>query len=621
LKGARRGLRNRGFDFDVLVVGSGHAGCEAAFAAARLNMKAAMVTMDVGNVAGMPCNPAIGGPGKAQIVAEIDALGGEMALATDNTAIEMRLLNASKGPAVQSLRAQVDKRAYSAYMRRRIEASGIKLIKGMVTEVLTGAGKAYGVKLEDGSAIRARTVILCTGVYLESRIVIGPKVVESGPIGESSARGLSASLASLGFELGRFKTGTSPRILKGSIDWDQLVPERGADKPVAFSFMSVPMLRSKNVCYSAYTNENTHEVVRKNIDRAPLFDGTIEGVGPRYCPSIEDKVMRFPNRKRHQLYFEIESEESDDVYILGLSTSLPEDVQYQMIYTVPGLTKAKISRPGYAIEYDYLIPSQIHPTFEVQGISGLFTAGQINATSGYEEAAAQGLLAGVNAAMKIKEEEPLVLGRKEAYIGVLLDDLVSTVIEEPYRMLTSRAEHRLFLRHSNADMRLTPLGRRVGLVSEERWQAFSRKAEFINRGRALLEQKVTGGAIKDLLRSPERHIEDFIGVVDGLGGLPEEVLSEIEIEAKYAGFIERQNREARRLEKHLEKKLPANVNWRQLKSLSRETVDKLVRYRPPTIGRALGVGVSPSDALVILAMLRSGKLRALVQPERAPRGE
>ena len=601
-------MTKHGFDFDVLVVGSGHAGCEAAFAAARLGMDTGMVTMDVGNIAGMPCNPAIGGPGKAQIVAEIDALGGEMALAADNTAVEMRVLNASKGPAVQSLRAQIDKHAYAAYMGKKLRELGIRIIEGMVAEVLVDQGRVLGVTLGDGSRIRSRTVVLCTGVYLESRIFIGDEIIESGPMGEPNAKGLSSCLAQLGFRLGRFKTGTSPRILKQSIDWDLLVPEKGADKPVAFSFMSVPKTWNKTVCYSTYTDERAHEVIRDNIDRAPLFDGSIRGVGPRYCPSIEDKVMRFPDRKRHQLYLEIESEESDDVYILGLSTSLPEDVQYLMLSTIPGLSRAKITRPGYAIEYDFMVPSQLSITFEVQGVDGLFAAGQINGTSGYEEAAAQGLLAGVNAAMKLRGEEPLVLGRKEAYIGVLLDDLVSTVIEEPYRMLTSRAEHRLYLRHSNADMRLTPAGRRVGLVSDERWRAYCRKAELMEKGRAMLEAKVSGKAIKDWLRSPGKYIDDFFDQVPGLRGLPQEVLSEIEIEAKYAGFIERQDREARRLERYLDKRLPEGIDWRKVRSLSRETIDKLVRYRQATIAKALSVGVSPSDSMVILEMMLSGRL-------------
>ncbi len=595
-------------DFDVVVVGSGHAACEAGLACGRLGMKVAMVTLDKANIAGMPCNPSIGGPGKAQIVAEIDALGGEMGLASDNCAIEMRLLNASKGPAVQSLRAQIDKKAYCRYMKRQIETLGIKLIQGMVTEVMVEDGKACGVILEDRSEIWSRAVILCTGVYLESRIIIGEKIVESGPLGERAARGLSASLRSLGFNLRRFKTGTSPRIHKSSIAWDEITPEVGLDKPVAFSFMSVPRIWDKNVCYSTYTNEKTHEIIRNNIDRAPLFDGTIEGTGPRYCPSIEDKIMRFPNRSRHQVYFEIESEESSDVYLLGISTSLPEDVQYEMVRSLPGLKRAQITRPGYAIEYDYLVPSQILPTFEVQGVSGLFTAGQINATSGYEEAAAQGLLAGINTVMKLKGEEPLVLGRREAYIGVLVDDLVSSVIEEPYRMLTSRAEYRLLLRHSNADMRLTPAGRRVGLVSDARWNAFCGKKRLIGRGRAFLEEKVSGSAVRDLLRLPGRRIEQFFAVVDGLETLPEKVLAEIEIEAKYAGFIERQEREARRLERYLGRRLPLSIDWASVSGLSRETVDKLKKYRPSSLGRALDAGVSPSDALVILALLRGGKL-------------
>ncbi len=599
------------FDFDIVVVGGGHAGCEAALASAKLQMKTCMVTMDTSNIAGMPCNPSIGGPGKAQIVAEIDALGGGMALATDFATTEMRLLNASKGPAVQSLRAQVDKYAYSAYMNKQIQAAGIKLIKGMVQEVLVRSQKVCGVKLDDGSLINARAVILCTGVYLESRIVIGSEVIVSGPIGEASAHGLSSSLSDLGFELGRFKTGTSPRLLKNSIDWKQLELEKAIDRPVAFSFLSKPKLWTEDVCYSSYTNENTHEVIRTNIEQAPLYDGTIKGVGPRYCPAIEDKVMRFPDRKRHKLYFEIESDMSDDVYILGLSTSFPKPIQYEMLYTIPGLSQAKITRPGYAIEYDYLVPSQIHPNFEIKEISGLFTAGQINATSGYEEAAAQGLLAGINASMKIKGKEPLILGRKQAYIGVLLDDLISTVIEEPYRMLTSRAEHRLFLRHSNADMRLTPIGRRVGLVSDERWRVFMRKSRFIHIGRALLDRKVSGGIIKDLLRHPDKRITDFVKNDEQLAALPDEVLVEIETEAKYSGFIERQTREAKRLEKHSRRKLPTHIAWNNVKSLSREAIDKLVRYRPKTIGQALTIGVSPADAHVILAMLRSGKLQTI----------
>lgn len=594
--------------FDVLVVGSGHAGCEAALAARRLGMETGIVTLDAQNIAGMPCNPAIGGPGKAQIVAEIDALGGEMALAADSCAIEMRLLNASKGPAVQSLRAQIDKETYSSYMKKCIREAGIALIQGVVTQIPVSAGRVRGVRLEDGTEIEATCVILCTGVYLESRIIIGEKIVDSGPMGESNARGLSGYLASLGFEMRRFKTGTSPRIYRDSIDWDELTPEQSMDRPVRFSFMSEPRMWDKNVCYSTYTNTNTHKVIRDNIHRAPLFDGTIKGVGPRYCPSIEDKVMRFPDRNRHQVYLEIESETSTDVYILGLSTSLPEDIQYEMVHTLPGLSRAQITRPGYAIEYDYLVPSQVMPTLETQDICGLYTAGQINGTSGYEEAAAQGLVAGVNAAMSIRGDEPLILGRKDAYIGVLIDDITSTTILEPYRMLTSRAEYRLLLRHSNAPSRLTTLGRRVGLVSDARWEAYCLREDLLAKGRDLLEERVSGTPVKDLLRKPSCHIEEFFGVIDGLDRLPQEILSEIEVESRYAGFIDRQNREARRLQKYLGRRLPRDVEWSKVRGLSRETVDKLVRFRPDSIGRALDVGVSPSDAMVILAWLRGGKL-------------
>jgi len=590
--------------YDIIVVGSGHAAVEAALSAARLGFNVGMVTLNPEKVAEMPCNPAIGGPGKAQIVSEIDALGGEMALAADAATIEMRLLNASKGPSVQSLRAQVDKKIYSSYMRKRLEEAGVTLIRGMVTGLLTGRGGGAGVILCDGEKIGSRAVILCTGVYLESRIIMGREIRESGPMGERNSKGLSASVRNLGLSLGRFKTGTSPRIARDTVDWEKLKEEKGVEIPQAFSFMSVPRVWNTRACYSTYTTEKTHEIIRQNIDQAPLFNGTIQGVGPRYCPSIEDKVMRFPHRERHQIYLELESLESPSVYILGLSTSLPLQVQEEMVHSIPGLERARITRPGYAIEYDYLLPSQLKPTLEVQGIEGLFAAGQINGTSGYEEAAAQGLLAGINAAARLKDSEPIVLGRDQAYIGVLVDDLITTRIEEPYRMLTSRAEYRLLLRQSNADERLTPIGRQVGLVSLERWQRFTEKRLAMERGRELLESRVGGVPIRDLLRHPKASIRDYTAQVEGLRDLPESVLTELEIEAKYKGFIERQEREAKRIQHYEGKRIPPRFEFHAIAGLSREGRDKLSRYAPATIGQALRVGISPSDILLLLAHLK-----------------
>lgn len=592
--------------FEAIVVGSGHAAVEAALALGRLGHETAVISADPGNVAGMPCNPSIGGPGKAQIVSEIDALGGEMALATDAATTELRILNASKGPAVQSMRAQVDKQAYATHMKKALAEARVRMIEGMVRDLLAEEGRVLGVRIHDGQESLAPAVILCTGVYLDSRIVIGDLVEESGPIGEPSCCGLSDSLRLLGFRLGRFKTGTSPRIKGSTVNWNELKKEEGAREPLAFSFMSKPRTWGKDVCYSTYTTRETHMIIRRNIERAPMFDGTIEGTGPRYCPSIEDKVMRFPQRERHQIFLERESEESDQVYILGLSTSLPEDVQKELVASLPGLRKAEITMPGYAIEYDYLLPEHVRSTLEVKGFRGLFTAGQINGTSGYEEAAAQGLIAGINAAMGLRGKEQLVLGRQEAYIGVLIDDIVSTKIEEPYRMLTSRAEYRLMLRQSNADSRLTPVGRRLGLVSDDRWNLFAKKQALMRQARFFLDEKRGGERIRDLLRNPAYGLKDFMD--ENLAQMPVEVLREVEIEARYAGFIDRQAREARRLERYLGKRIPPGLDLGKI-ALSKETIDKMERHAPATIGRALEVGVSPSDALVLLAYLRKPPFR------------
>ena len=591
----------------VVVVGSGHAAVEAALASRRLGLETTIVALNVAKVSSMPCNPSIGGPGKAQIVSEIDALGGEMALATDHATTSMRLLNASKGPAVQSLRAQVDKKVYAAHMRRALGEAGVRMVQGMVRDILVGKdGRACGVRLRDGRELRGDVVVLATGVYLESRVIIGEKILDSGPIGEPASHGLSASLKGLGVVMGRFKTGTSPRIKRGSISWGELSIEEGTDRPYAFSFMSKPRVWESEVCYSTYTNEATHEVIRKNVHRSPLLNGTIEGIGPRYCPSIEDKVVRFPHRARHQIYLEIECGDSDDVYLLGLSTSLPEDVQLEMVRSLPGMARAVISVPGYAIEYDYVAPSQLRPTLELKEIPGLFTAGQINGSSGYEEAAAQGLIAGINAAMTVMGKEPVVLQRDEAYIGVLIDDITRTPIREPYRMLTGRAEYRLLLRQSNADTRLTPLGRRIGLVSDERWECFRIKEGQMETARALLRKRRGGEAVWDLLRNPRYSLADFFPEIPELRDLPSGVLSEVEIEAKYQGFIERQEREARRLARYRGKAIPPGLDVARVVGLSKEGQDKLRKHSPATLGRALEIGLSPSDAMILLAYLRGG---------------
>ncbi len=589
----------------AIIVGSGHAAVEAALAMARLGVRVRVVTMNVEKVAGMPCNPSLGGPGKAQIISEIDALGGEMALATDAAALSVRVLNSSKGPALRSLRAQVDKGSYSAYMRRALSDAGAVVTEGEVRElILSDSGRAEGVVLAAGEALPADAVILATGVYLESRIVVGRRTLESGPMGEKPSRGLSGALRALGLRMGRFKTGTSPRILNSSVRWEELRPEGGDGEPHAFSFLSKPRVWDEPVCYSTYTNAATHELIRRNAHRAPLLDGTIEGIGPRYCPSIEDKVMRFPGRLRHQIYLELEGADSQAVYLLGLSTSLPEDVQEELVRTLPGLAGAEITTPGYAIEYDYLLPSQLGASLEVRSVPGLFCAGQINGTSGYEEAAAQGLVAGVNAANSISGKPPLVLSRERAYIGVLIDDITGTPIAEPYRMLTGRAEYRLLLRQTNADERLTPVGREIGLVKDDRWESFRLKRAQIEEARGLLRRKVGAQEIKDLLRSPSMSLSEFVREVPELLKLPATVLREAEIEAKYAGFIERQAREAGRMVRYREKRIPHGLNVRALAGLSSEGRDKMTAVRLLTLGDALDAGVSPSDVMILLSYMR-----------------
>ena len=615
--------------FDIIVVGAGHAGCEASLACARLGLNTVMFTVSVDSIALMPCNPNVGGSSKGHLVRELDALGGEMGKNIDKTFIQSKMLNQSKGPAVHSLRAQADKQAYSTEMRKTLEnTENLTIRQGEVTELLVEDGHITGVKTFSGATYHAKAVVLCTGTYLKARCIYGDVSNYTGPNGLQAANYLTDSLKELGIEMFRFKTGTPARIAGNTIDYSKMEEQFGNKRVVPFSFSTDPesvQIEQKS-CWLTYTNEKTHEIIRANLDRSPLYSGMIEGTGPRYCPSIEDKVVRFADKKRHQVFIEPEGLYTNEMYIGGMSSSLPEDVQYEMYHSVPGLEHAKIVKNAYAIEYDCINPRQLYPTLEFKKIKGLFSGGQFNGSSGYEEAAAQGLIAGINAAMEVKGKEQLILDRSEAYIGVLIDDLVTKENHEPYRMMTSRAEYRLLLRQDNADLRLRKKGWEVGLIDDETYHKLQEKERMIQEEIERVEHATVGGSaevqslleslnstllksgttIAELIRRPELNYKVLAPIDKERPELPEDVCEQVEINIKYDGYIRRQMKQVEQFKKLEQKKLPEDIDYEDVGSLRIEARQKLEAYRPVSIGQASRIsGVSPADISVLLVYLES----------------
>ena len=615
--------------FDIIVVGAGHAGCEASLACARLGLNTVMFTVSVDSIALMPCNPNVGGSSKGHLVRELDALGGEMGKNIDKTFIQSKMLNQSKGPAVHSLRAQADKQAYSTQMRKTLEnTENLTIRQGEVTELLVEDGHITGVKTFSGATYHAKAVVLCTGTYLKARCIYGDVSNYTGPNGLQAANYLTDSLKKLGIEMFRFKTGTPARIAGNTIDYSKMEEQFGDERVVPFSFSTDPesvQIEQKS-CWLTYTNEKTHEIIRANLDRSPLYSGMIEGTGPRYCPSIEDKVVRFADKKRHQVFIEPEGLYTNEMYIGGMSSSLPEDVQYEMYHSVPGLEHARIVKNAYAIEYDCINPRQLYPTLEFKKIKGLFSGGQFNGSSGYEEAAAQGLIAGINAAMEVKGKEQLILDRSEAYIGVLIDDLVTKENHEPYRMMTSRAEYRLLLRQDNADLRLRKKGWEVGLIDDETYHKLQEKERMIREEIERVEHTTVGGSaevqsllesqgstllksgttIAELIRRPELNYHVLAPIDKERPELPEDVCEQVEINIKYDGYIRRQMKQVEQFKKLEQKKIPEDIDYEDVGSLRIEARQKLESYRPISIGQASRIsGVSPADISVLLVYLES----------------
>ncbi|KDE50734.1 MULTISPECIES: tRNA uridine-5-carboxymethylaminomethyl(34) synthesis enzyme MnmG [Geobacillus] len=619
-----------GGTYDVIVVGAGHAGCEAALASARIGAKTLVITLNLDMIAFMPCNPSIGGPAKGIVVREIDALGGEMAKNIDKTYIQMRMLNTGKGPAVRALRAQADKVLYQREMKKTLEnQENLTLLQGKVERLIVEDGVCKGVITHTGAHYYAKAVVITTGTFLRGEIIIGDIKYSSGPNNQQPSIKLSEHLEELGFELVRFKTGTPPRVNSRTIDYSKTEIQPGDKEPRAFSYETTTYITDQLPCWLTYTTEETHRIIDENLHLSPMYSGMIKGTGPRYCPSIEDKVVRFHDKPRHQIFLEPEGRETEEVYVQGLSTSLPEHIQRKLLETIPGLEKAQLMRAGYAIEYDAIVPTQLWPTLETKLVKNLYTAGQINGTSGYEEAAGQGIMAGINAAHRALGREEIILSRSDAYIGVLIDDLVTKGTNEPYRLLTSRAEYRLLLRHDNADLRLTELGYRIGLISEERYQKFLAKKEAIEREKKRLQtviikptpevqeviREAGGSELKDgiraadLLRRPEMTYEHIRKLAPADEEIAPEVAEQVEIQIKYEGYIQKSLQEVERLKKMENKKIPEDIDYDAIQGLATEARQKLKQVRPLSIAQASRIsGVNPADISILLVYLEQGRI-------------